>query len=112
MIDLGMILTLDLRLQLLDVLRGHLDDLSLLDAALALLEVCDRDELPQVGQAVVHAVPPPLLNDPVRHLILEQKDIVSYSFFICSSWGKALTWPVPDLHWAQRCTSRGSKIKH
>ena len=63
-------LTFDLPLQDVDVLDGHLDDLGLLDSPLALFEVRGRDEVAQVGQAVVHAVAAPLLDDSVRHRVL------------------------------------------
>ena len=50
---------------MLHVLDRHLDDLCLLDAAPALLEVAGGDQAAQVCQAVVHPVTPPLLDDPV-----------------------------------------------
>ena len=52
-------------LEVADVLDRHLDDLRLLDAAPALLEVAGGDQAAQVCQAVVHPVTPPLLGDPV-----------------------------------------------
>ena len=57
----------------LHVLDGVLDDLGLLDAAAALLEVGGRDEPGEVGQAVVHAVAAALLDHPVGHRVLERK---------------------------------------
>lgn len=59
-------------LQVLHVLDGHLDYLRLLDAAAALLQVLGGDEPGQVRQAVVHPITAPLLDDPVRHRVLEK----------------------------------------
>ena len=59
---------------MLHVLDGHFNDLRLLDASSALLEIVGGDEAAEVRQAVVHAVPPPLLDDAVRQRILGRKE--------------------------------------
>ena len=55
-------------LEVADVFDRPLDDLCLLDAAL--LEVAGGDQSAQVCQAVVHPVPPPLLDDLVGQRVL------------------------------------------
>ena len=56
--------------QVLQPLDGHLDDLGLFHTPPALLHVMGRDQLAQVRQTVVHAVPSTLLDDPVRRGVL------------------------------------------
>ena len=63
-------------LQVLHVSDRHLNDLGLLNSASALLQVGRWDEAAEVGQAVVHPVPASLFNDPVRHWILGNVDVV------------------------------------
>ena len=67
-------------LEVADVLDRHLYDLRLLDAAPALPQVAGGDQAAQVGQAVVHPVPPPLLDDPVRQRVLGEKILSVFSF--------------------------------
>lgn len=55
---------------MLHVTNGHLDYLGLLDPAPALLQIIRWNQSAEVGQAVVHAISPALLYDPVRHRIL------------------------------------------
>ena len=64
----------ELLLQVADVLDGLLDDLGLLDAAAALALVTGRHQVGQVHQAVVHPVPPPLLDDAVGRGILPDNE--------------------------------------
>ena len=59
-------------LKVLHVLDGHLDDLRLLDAAAALLQVLGGYEPGEVGQAVVHPVSSPLFDDPMGHRVLRR----------------------------------------
>ena len=66
---------------MLDVGNSHLYDLSLLDPALALLQVVLWDQLTKVSQAVVHTVPTPLLDDTMRHWVLETKGEMSKTYF-------------------------------
>ena len=63
-------------LQVLHVSDRHLNDLGLFNSASALLQVGRWDEAAEVGQAVVHPVPASLFNDPVRHWILGNVDVV------------------------------------
>ena len=56
---------------MLHVFDGHFNDLGLLDATAALLQVGGRDESGQVGQTVVHAIATPLLDYAVRQGILK-----------------------------------------
>ena len=60
----------ELLLQVADMFDRLLDDLGLLDAAAALALVTGRHQVGQVHQAVVHPVPPPLLDDAVGRGIL------------------------------------------
>lgn len=79
-----MVQTVDSFLQILEVADGHLDDLSLFDAAAAFLEVLGRDEARQVREAIVHAVATPLLDYPMRHWVLLQintKNAISMSSY-------------------------------
>ena len=64
-------------LEVLDVLDGHLDDLSLLDPAPTLLEVGAGDEPAEVRQAVVHPVSPSLLYNSVRHGVLYKDNVMN-----------------------------------
>ena len=57
-------------LKVLHVADGHLDDFGLLDAAPAFLQVLGGYESAEVGQTVVHAIPPALFDYSVRHRIL------------------------------------------
>lgn len=50
---------------MLHVTDRHLDDLRLFDSAPALLQVFRRDESAEVGQAIVHAISSPLLDNPM-----------------------------------------------
>lgn len=50
---------------MLHVADRHLDDLRLFDSTSALLQVLRRYEPAKIGQAVVHAISPALLDDPV-----------------------------------------------
>ena len=66
--------TLPKTLEMLHVANGHLDDLGLLHSSSTLLQVLGRYEPTQIGQAVVHTIPPPFLDDPVRHRILLEQE--------------------------------------
>lgn len=55
----------NVRLQVFHVLDRHFDDLGFLDSTPALFHVLRRYEPRQVGQAVVHPIPSPFLDDPV-----------------------------------------------
>jgi hypothetical protein len=67
-----MSLTFHLHLQIVDVLDSHLDDLCLFNPPLALFQVRGWNQVTEVRQAVVHAVSPPLLDDSVRHGVLQR----------------------------------------
>ena len=60
-------------MQVFDVFDCVLNDLRLLDPAPALLVVQLWDQLAEVGQAVVHPIPTPFLDDPVGFGILERR---------------------------------------
>lgn len=50
---------------MLHVADRHLDDLRLFDSAPTLLQVIRRYESAEIGQAVVHTISSPLLDDSV-----------------------------------------------
>lgn len=58
---------------MLHVTDRHFDYLRLLDSASALFQVFRRYEPAEISQAVIHAISPALLDDPVRHRILLQQ---------------------------------------
>ena len=55
---------------MLQVFDGHFDNFGFFDAAAAPLQVLLRQQFREIGEAVIHAVSPPLLDDSVRHWVL------------------------------------------
>lgn len=59
-----------LALQVLQVAYGHLDDFRLFHPSPTFAHVLLRNESRKIGQAGVHPISAPFLNDPVRQWIL------------------------------------------